>query len=436
MHQDRPTPHRPWRRRASALAGAVVLLGVPATGAAASTAGRPPRLSPEQQKLRDLQSKRDQVRAQKAQKAAKVDALKATDAQIRQALSDLSDNVSSTTQRLEDAQRAADQAEADKASAMAAEQQAADQLAKLKHDVRQQAIDAYVNGSGDESWTILSARTADEASSRKTILEFRSNKSLDSIENFRSIQEDLASARTAAAAASARAARHTTEVNHHLDELQAAQDQQEKFASQVDSRIDSELAEADSLASIDSTLSGQIVAQQSALAAQVAARRQRDGAAKAALAKAGRGSASSGDPNVPATNFANSGGAGIVTVQGIQVSSQIASNLDALLNAARADGVNLSGGGYRDPAAQIALRRAHCGSSNFAVYQAPASSCSPPTAAPGHSMHEQGLAVDFTQGGSVLTRSSSGFAWMKAHAASYNFYNLPSEPWHWSINGN
>ena len=424
------------RRRTTAMAGAIALLLVPATSAAASTAARPPRPTPEQQKLLDLQAQRSQVRAEKAKKAAKVDALKATDSQIKAALADLSDNVSSTTQRLEDAQRAADQAETDKANALAAEQSAADQLAKLKKDVRQQAIDAYVNGSGDESWTILSAKTADEATSRKTMLEFRSSRSLDSIENFRSIQEDLANARSAAADASARATRHTAEVNSHLDELQAAQDEQEKFATQVDGRINAELAEADSLASIDSTLSGQIVSQQSALAAELASRRARDNAAQAALTRSGRSARASADPNVPATTFTNSGGAGIVSVQGIQVSSQIAANLGALLDAARAAGINFGGGGYRDPAAQVALRRAHCGSSNYSIYQAPATSCSPPTAAPGHSMHEQGLAVDFTTGGSTLTRGSAGFAWMQAHAASYNFYNLPSEPWHWSVNGN
>ena len=117
------------------------------------------------------------------------------------------------------------------------------------------------------------------------------------------------------------------------------------------------------------------------------------------------------------------------------VSASIASNLQALLAAAQADGINFGGGGYRDPAGQIAVRRNNCGSSNYAIYEAPASSCSPPTARPGTSMHERGLAVDFTQGGSTLTRGSSGFAWMKANAGRFGFQNLPSEPWHWSTNG-
>jgi LAS superfamily LD-carboxypeptidase LdcB len=50
-------------------------------------------------------------------------------------------------------------------------------------------------------------------------------------------------------------------------------------------------------------------------------------------------------------------------------------------------------------------------------------------------MHERGLAVDFTNNGSILTRGSSGYQWLKANASRFGFYNLPSEPWHWSVNG-
>jgi LAS superfamily LD-carboxypeptidase LdcB len=130
------------------------------------------------------------------------------------------------------------------------------------------------------------------------------------------------------------------------------------------------------------------------------------------------------------------GSGSVVSVGGIQVHSSIAGNLQRLLAAASASGISFGGGGYRDPSGQIAVRRNNCGSSNYAIYEMPASSCSPPTARPGSSMHEQGLAVDFTQGGSTLSRGSPGFQWLKANAAGYGFYNLPSEPWHWSTNGN
>ena len=50
-------------------------------------------------------------------------------------------------------------------------------------------------------------------------------------------------------------------------------------------------------------------------------------------------------------------------------------------------------------------------------------------------MHEQGLAIDFTQNGRVLTRGSSGYSWLRANAGRFGLQNLPSEAWHWSVNG-
>ncbi len=121
---------------------------------------------------------------------------------------------------------------------------------------------------------------------------------------------------------------------------------------------------------------------------------------------------------------------------GIRVHRSIAGNLQALLSAAAAAGFRLSGSGYRDSSAQIALRRAHCGPTQYDIYQKPASLCSPPTAIPGRSMHERGLAVDFTSGG-VLIRSQAdpAFRWLAANAGRFGLRNLPSEPWHWSTNG-
>ena len=103
---------------------------------------------------------------------------------------------------------------------------------------------------------------------------------------------------------------------------------------------------------------------------------------------------------------------------------------------AAADGVALSGTGYRDQGRQIALRQQNCGTGDYAVWDMPSGECSPPTARPGASMHEQGLAIDFSANGDLIrSRSDVGFQWLDAHAASYGFYNLPSEPWHWSVNG-
>ncbi len=124
-------------------------------------------------------------------------------------------------------------------------------------------------------------------------------------------------------------------------------------------------------------------------------------------------------------------------VGGIQVHESIASKVQDLLEHAARDGIRLTGGGYRSAATQIALRRANCGTSEWAIWQKPSYQCRPPTARPGRSMHERGLAIDFQHNGrSVNSRNSAAFRWLAANAATYGLYNLPSEPWHWSTNGN
>jgi hypothetical protein len=123
-------------------------------------------------------------------------------------------------------------------------------------------------------------------------------------------------------------------------------------------------------------------------------------------------------------------------VYGIAIHNSVASNLQAMIEAAEADGIVLRGSGWRDPSAQIRLRRAHCGTSDYAIWEAPASSCRPPTARPGSSYHERGLAVDFTENGKSINRPNSpAYLWLRRNAAEYGFYNLPSERWHWSTTG-
>lgn len=126
----------------------------------------------------------------------------------------------------------------------------------------------------------------------------------------------------------------------------------------------------------------------------------------------------------------------VVSIEGIRVHVSIAEDIQALLDAAAADGIALSGWGWRDTQAQIRLRRQHCGTSDYAIYQMPSGQCSPPTARPGSSQHERGLAIDFTYaGGSIGSHGNAGYRWLAANAATYGLKNLPSEPWHWSTTG-
>ncbi len=103
----------------------------------------------------------------------------------------------------------------------------------------------------------------------------------------------------------------------------------------------------------------------------------------------------------------------------------------AMIAAAAADGVLLKGWGWRSFERQIELRAAHCAD----IWTTPAAECSPPTARPGHSRHEYGLAVDFSDGTAAIGPDSPEFAWLAEHAADFGYVNLPSESWHWSADG-
>jgi hypothetical protein len=246
-------------------------------------------------------------------------------------------------------------------------------------------------------------------SRRNALARFAIGSATQTTDELHEAQEDLLILREQAEAAQMTAAKHRQDVATQLDVVTAARDEQAAFAERLEARIESRLAEAANLAAIDQQLSQRIAAEQAALARRNVGRRSGTGGGRVVI-----------------------GPVRLRSVAGITVADSIAGNLANLLNQASADGIELSGWGYRDPAEQQALREAHCPDPE----SSPSYECRPPTARPGHSMHERGLAVDFTQGGKTLTRGSSGYAWLQENAAGYGFHNLPGEPWHWSTNGN
>jgi len=144
---------------------------------------------------------------------------------------------------------------------------------------------------------------------------------------------------------------------------------------------------------------------------------------------------------------APSGGVEVRTADGgsFIVDASIAENVQRLVDHAAADGIVLGGWGLRSHQRQHELRRingcpddgswSHSEGEDPSTW-APASSCRVPTARPGHSNHESGLAIDFTVNGSTIkSRQSTAFLWLQANAGAYGLQNLPSEPWHWSVNG-
>ena len=361
-------------------------------------------------------AERAKVRAQKAKVAGEVNALKATDAQVDRALKDLQTNVAGQQARLAEAQRAQNEAEEAYATAQAAVVAKQAQIDELKKEVRNFAVQAFVHPPGDDALAAMDTNDPGDAAQRRALLELQSTNDADLLDQLGAAQEDLQVQKDLANDANERAKSKKAEVADRLAEVKAARDQQSAFADQVQGRLDHALSEAANLESLDAQLSAQIRASE---------------IARAGRAGSGSGRSSGSGPigNVDLGSASCPGGGRITVAQ------SIAGELQQLLDSAAADGVQLCGGGYRSSADQVEARKRNgCPD----IYDSPPSSCRTPTARPGQSMHERGLAVDFTcnGGGVISSRSSPCFQWMNGHAGSYGFHNLPSEPWHWSTNGN
>jgi len=359
----------------------------------------------------ELRKERADVLAKKAQVATQVDALQADDAKVSASLDALTDNVGAQSAAMQRADAAAQKARQAAELARAAEARALEAVRASEEGMRRTAVQTYTAGSrrslqvqGDDINDISRARAYGAvATGRQT----------DALDRLEASRKDLARASSQRKSAAAAAERQLAAAQNRLASLNRARAQQLGYAEQVADRLDRTLSEADSLASVDAALSSEITKREAALAAKLAAQ---------AAPRGGGGPISivgSGD---------------IVSVRGIQVHKSIAAQLAAMLAASDAAGITLTGGGYRSAAAQIQIRRNNgCPD----VYRSPASACSPPTARPGQSMHEQGLAIDFQCNGALIrSRNGPCWSWLVANAARFGFRNLPAEPWHWSTNGN
>lgn len=260
------------------------------------------------------------------------------------------------------------------------------------------------------------------APERRALLDLRASDTADLLERFRSAQEDLEIQAETARLAQEKADEGRAAVQERLDSVAAAREAQAALTAEAQIALDNMMHEQAELTETERRVNAEITRRHEAAQAEL---QRQIAEANARAAAANRG---------PVRLPNNGGSITLARVGGITVNASIASQLSAMLNAAAADGINLGGGGYRDSSTQIRLRTVNgCPD----VWYASPSRCRVPTAIPGRSMHEQGLAIDFTANGrSISSRGSAGFQWLDANAHRYGFKNLPSEPWHWSVNGN
>jgi len=374
----------------SRIASAVVVVGLVVSQAVPASAADSPY------------ARRQQLEAQRAQAAAQLNVLRASQAQIQKALDDLDRNVRSQQSAVASASQAADAAATAFDQARRDEAQAAAEVASLHDRAADLALDAYMGTSTAATFDMLRTGNLADISRREAYRSLAVGNTSDTLDQLRAAREDLLARRRAAQRAKDQTTARKAAVQSRLTALSHAQIQQQKFADAVENKIAVTTSQSDQLAQQSSQLAGQIAAQ---------------GTSNSSVIR-------------------SSSTICLTTVRTITVACSIGGQLDKLLAAASADGITFSGEGYRSPDQQVAVREKNCGSSQYAVYQEPPSDCHPPTAYPGTSMHEQGLAIDFMANGSLISsHSDSGWQWLNANGAAYGFYNLPSEPWHWSVNG-
>ena len=137
-------------------------------------------------------------------------------------------------------------------------------------------------------------------------------------------------------------------------------------------------------------------------------------------------------------------------VKGALINVKMAENLNNMVNAAQADGVDLRlGSNFRTMQGQIDTAKENgCYKSGEYVK----GDCYPDTATPGRSKHQSGYAIDFKCGISTICHphdtawcTANGatsrpneyvcFTWMVNNASKYGFINYKGEAWHWSIDG-
>lgn len=375
--------------------------------------------------LEVLKDQREQIQQEAASQAVKVDAANVDFSVLAQALDDINALVDLQEARLTDANQAVRSAEAQVVSAELREAEIAEEVDELQGEVADLAVASFTGETGQNGEDLTALLLSDdpsEAARRRSLVEFQTGSLSDGIDRLRSLiaEAEVVSDQRRVSVQAAIDGKIEAEIRS--TELDASMDDQLDLVMAAELRLEARLAEAAVLEEQGSSKAAEIQRQEEVIASRIRQEAARRAAAIAAEQARNRPPVATPDE--------------ITNVQGLYVHKNIASKVDELLSAARGDGVDLSGWGYRSNLKQIELRQKHCGTSEYAVWEMPASSCRPPTARPGQSMHERGLAIDFTyNGGSMTSRSNPGFVWLNNNAHRWGFVNLPSEPWHWSTTG-
>ena len=191
------------------------------------------------------------MRAQSGEVALQVDALEAQDAQVQAAIDTLETNVATQAAELDEAERALAAAEAEVATAEANVVVAQARIDALNQQTDDLVVEAFVNPASDNALDGFRADTLSDMMVKQALVDIQSDADADVLDQLEQAHEDLAveqankEARRRGRRGEARRGRSRP------DEVQNALAQQEAFAAEVEERLNAKLAEAESLRTFD-----------------------------------------------------------------------------------------------------------------------------------------------------------------------------------------
>ena len=435
--------HRfPVARRQRGAAALVLVLAMAAAAGTASAQSDDEIIRSSEQVIEDREAERQELQQAAADATDSLDAATADAEDLVEALTKAQEAVDSQYAARDEAARAVVEARAVVAEAESTIAELEAELRATEDGLREAVIDAYVSFQAPSgTFGVLESDPWDNAH-QEALTGFVTGNRLDDIDELRRLGEELERWRLLAADAAAEAEQVQQEREAILAELAEAEDREAALSLQAEERVERRLYEVQNIRLLDADLAAEIEAAERQVAAalerQRAAEQARRRAAEEARRRAEAEAARNRGEQAPPTGPQAPDGAEftLVWVRGFQVNSTIAGAVEGLVAAMDAEGFDLGGWGYRTPQRQIELRRAHCGTSEWAIWQMPSHQCRPPTARPGRSNHETGEAIDFTNNGRLITsRSSAVFQALQRLAPGFGLHNLPSEPWHWSVDG-
>ena len=397
--------------------------------------------------LDDLKDEREQVAREAALASQDIDVATASLEEVTKALDEIAAFVEIQRIRLEDAEAryqsslgAVENAESDREQILTTADALRSHLAEL-------AVSSFTGESGsagDEVTELILSDDPGESARFIHLLELQTGSLADGLDQLRGLEFEAEELISVQETASVQAAESLEEVEARTGEFEAALAQQALVVASAELRVEAQLAEAAFLEERDLELANAIRSEQTAINTRIAASARAQGIeipepvdlADVVLVSFFREEElpeptvdpETGEVTEPAIPLE------VEAFYQIEVHKDIEEQTRRLFQLAFDQGIDLGGWGYRPIQRQVELRAAHCGGSDFDIWQRSAFECSPPTARPGFSKHEQGRAIDFQWNGAGITsRDTAAFQWLQANAPQFGFINLPSEPWHWSI---